>query len=575
MATAISVPQTLGADLIERLASLAGQPEGVPEVALSAVPYGSMVSLIAHGIIEPPPGDLQPDAAFEVVLTRHGRDIIDSCADLGTPSLTTPPGLSSSPVGVPISASDAALLDEENMEIGAVATFQGPMPQFGDALEYIGARLDHFPRYRQKLVSPRIGRQRWVRDPDFNLDYHVRYAAIPPPGTHAELEKLVARIFSQCLDRTKPLWEVWLVAGLPAGRFAVISKAHVAVIDGVSGFELMTMLFDVTSKPVHALADLPWELEPPAEIASPGALFAASIKEDAARVARAIPSGFAAAVDDPRAAASKAQRALETVAKRAWQRLRPPPKSPLGTDFSPHRRTALVEADMHDFNSVQVAFGATMDDVVVAVIAGALRSWLVARDLPSEEYVLTAAVPVCDQPALLGDGITSLLAPLPVDRADPFERLERSHAVLGALGVGIPEPWSSEAPSNRQPKIVAHISRMRAPRQQSDLLIANVPGPPLPLFFRQRRMESIYPIPPLINDGAAALAVMAYDDRVHFSVVGDHRALEDLEIVAQGLTSALRELVDLSVTSPRRLETGAAGSDEDSVLESPTADAVA
>jgi WS/DGAT/MGAT family acyltransferase len=554
--TAISVPHTLGTDLIERLALLAGQPEGVPEVALSAVPYGSMISLIAHGIIEPPEENPEPDDAFEVVLTRHGREIINSCAQLRSPDeqASRPPRVSS--VGVPISADDAAFLDEEGMEIGAVATFDGPIPNFGDALEYVRGRLDHFPRYRQKLVAPRIGRQRWVCDPHFNLDYHVRYAAIPPPGGTAELEALTARIFSQFLDRSKPLWEVWLVAGLANGRFAVISKAHLALIDGVSGFDLMTMLFDVSSKPVSTLADLPWEPEPPVEVASSGALLAATIKEDATRLARVLPvlpGRIASAVDNPRAAATRAQRVMEAAARRVWTLLRPPPRSPLNASFSPHRRMALVDADLEDFKKVKDAFGATIDDVVVAVIAGALRSWLAARDMPADDYVLTAAVPVCSQAALLGDGIANMLAPLPVDQADAFKRLERTHFALGDVRRSRSQ-WSPDgmgAVYPAQPKIVAHTSRMRVSPALYDLLIANVPGPPLPLFFGQRRMASIYPVPPLTGERAVAVAVMAYNDQLHFSVVGDYRVLEDIDIVAEGVTSALRELVELGTSSPK------------------------
>jgi diacylglycerol O-acyltransferase len=551
-ATQLTVPRTLTRELVERLARLSGQPEGVAEVALSAVPYGSLSSLIAHGIIAPV-DDEKIDAAVELVITPYGRQIIDACARLVKPheasrSAPTPRA------GIAVSKLDARFLGQDGMEVGAVATFVGSSPTYSQVLEYIRARLDRVPRYRHKLAAPLIGPQRWVDDPAFNLEYHVRYAALPSPGGMTELQKLVGRIFSQRLDRSKPLWEVFLVAGLKNKRFAVISKTHLAMVDGISGFDLMTTLFDVSKKPPEVYSDLQWD--PQSEPSSAELTFA-SLNDAIHHTAKLSRRVIASTVEDPLGTATQIERALvQTLTRKLSAVLKPRPTSPLDMGLSPHRRVEFVDMPLADFKAVKNAFGATVNDVVLAVIAGGLRTWMESRDLRPDNTELRAALPLSTagrDGGSRGPGITQMVAPLPVNMADPVKRLHHVRNVLR----GIKESRKALAADViadmayfASPTILAQASRLHFSKRLCDLVVANVPGPPMPLYVLGRRMETIYPVAPLTGERAIAIAVMSYNnDRIYFSVIADRLALPDIHVVVDGITWALQELVDLSASA--------------------------
>src|SRR5215217_5448825 len=292
-----------------------------------------------------------------------------------------------------LTAVDAGFLAQEgansHMHIGAVMIFEGPPPAFEDFADHVRGRLHLVPRFRHKLAFPPLetGRPLWVDDPNFNLEYHVRDTALPAPGSERQLRALAARVHSQALDRTKPLWEMWLVHGLEGGRFALLSKTHHALVDGVSGVDLATVLFDLQPTPaVVEHPDAPWEPRPTPsglEMAARGMRGLAGLPFDAA--SRAI--GAAAR---PGEALAGTREALEGLGEVAWAGLNPAPETPLNVEIGPHRRLVWVRHELSDFKRVKDALGGTVNDVVLAVVAGALRRWLRTRGVRTEGLELRA-----------------------------------------------------------------------------------------------------------------------------------------------------------------------------------------
>jgi WS/DGAT/MGAT family acyltransferase len=445
-----------------------------------------------------------------------------------------------------LSAVDAAFLHQEgeatHMHIGAIARFAGPAPPYEDVLEHIGTRLHLVPRYRQKLAVPPggFGRQRWVDDPRFNLEYHVRHTALPRPGDEERMLRLAGRVFSQRLDRTKPLWELWMVEGLEDGNWALISKTHHALVDGVGGVDLTTVLFDLQPDAPPQNGDEVWVPHPEPSSAE---LAAASLTS-AARRALTLPL---------RAPSLVSRDTLGGLAEVARASLSSAPDTPLNVAISPHRRIAIAPASLDDFKLVKNHFGGTVNDVVLAVVAGALRDWLHSRGLRTEGLEMKACVPVSTRVAgddgALGNQITQLIAPLPIHLADPVERLRAvSEAMAGikeskqALGAELIAGAQDFAP----PTILAQSSRMNFSTRFYNLLVTNIPGPQVPLFLLGRELEAMYPIAFLAGDRALAIAIMSYNGRMSFGLIGDLDAMADVEVVAEGITHSLRELVRLA-----------------------------
>ena len=454
-----------------------------------------------------------------------------------------------------LSPIDAAFLHQEgpttHMHIGACATFEGPPPPFADVLEHIRCRLHLVPRYRQKLAIPPagVGRQRWIDDPAFNLEYHVRHTALPAPGDEYKLRRLVARVSAQRLDRTKPLWELWIVEGLADGGFAVISKTHHAMVDGVSGVDLMTMLFDVSEEPRDAGPDPGWVPQPEPS----GAELAATSLSGAARTALGLPLRVAAAAAQPQRAAADMREALQGLAEVVSAGMNPAPDSPLNVSIGPHRRVAFAEAPLADFKTVKNAFGGTVNDVVLTAVAGAVRAWMHSRGMRVEGLELKAAVPVSTRASgeqgALGNRITQLVAPLPIHQPDPVRRLQYVREAMDdvkeskqAVGAEVIAGMQDFAP----PTILAQASRLNFSARFYNLLVTNIPGPQLPIYLLGREMKAVRPIAFLAGDRALAVAAISYNGRVCFGLIGDYEALPDIDVLATGITDALGELVALA-----------------------------
>jgi len=458
-----------------------------------------------------------------------------------------------------LSALDASFLAQEreasHMHVGGLAILEGKPPRYENLLEHVASRLHLVPRYRQKLAESPLetGRPFWIDDPSFNLNYHIRHTALPHPGSEEQLRLLAGRVFSQRLDRSKPLWELWLVQGLEAEdggegeRFAVISKSHHAMVDGVAGVDIATVLFDLEPVPARGPeTENDWTPHPepsPVELVVQNAV-------DAARRPLSLAGEATRALTRPRRTLTEAWEAVEGVAEVAWAGLTPAPDTPLNAQIGPHRRLVWVRARLSDFKRVKDALGGTVNDVVLTVVTGALRRWLQDRGVRTEGLELRALVPVSiraeDERGKLGNRIAAMRGPLPVYADDPVERLAIVREAMKDLkdskqahGAEVLTALESFAP----PTLLAQASRLNFSTRLFNLIVTNVPGPQLPLYLLGHELREIVPIAFLPEDHALAIAIMSYNGRMDFGLLGDYDAMSDLGDFAMLLEASLGELL--------------------------------
>ncbi|MGI8731625.1 MAG: WS/DGAT/MGAT family O-acyltransferase [Solirubrobacteraceae bacterium] len=455
-----------------------------------------------------------------------------------------------------LQALDAGFLHQEgpasHMHVGALVIAEGPVPDYEDLLDSIRRRLHLVPRYRQRLVFPpaNSGRPLWTDDTDFNIVYHVRYTALPEPGSHEQLMQLCARVFSQQLDRSKPLWEFWLIEGLDDGSFGLLTKAHHAMIDGIGGVDLATVLFDLGPEPTPIDEDLdPWVPEPDP---NPVELLTAEVS-DMAKVSASVTQKALDAFRRPEHALRQARVAAEGVGEIVWAGLNPAPDTPLNVEIGPHRRFASVDSELTDFKAVKNAFGGTVNDVVLTVVAGALRHWLQSRGVRTEGLELRALVPVSvrteDQRGAPGNRIAAMRGPLPVWVEDPVARLEVVREAMDDLKDS-KQAIGAEVLSNVQnfapPTVLAQASRINFSTRLFNMLVTNIPGPQVPLYVQGREMRTVFPIAFLPQNHALAIAIMSYNGHMNFGLLGDFDAMADLDEFAEAIQDALAELVALA-----------------------------
>jgi diacylglycerol O-acyltransferase len=455
--------------------------------------------------------------------------------------------------GERLTAVDASFLAQEgahaHMHIGAVMVFEGPPPAFRDFANHVRGRLHLVPRYRQKLAVPPLetGRPLWVDDTNFNLEYHLRHTALPAPGTEEKLRALAARIHSQRLDRTKPLWEVWLVQGLEHGRFALISKTHHALVDGVAGVDLATVLFDIEPVP----RAVPHEGEPWVPQREPsGAALAVRGLQGLVRTPLTLAGRALEAAMRPAESLVAAREAVEGLGEVAWAALNPAPSTPLNVPIGPHRRLAFVRGELADFKLVKDVFDGTVNDVVLSVVAGGLRRWLRSRGVRTEGLELRALVPVSirakDERGQLGNRLAAMRGPLPVYVEDPVARLQVVRQAMDglkeskqAVGAEVLAGLQDFAP----PTILAQASRINFSTRLFNLLVTNVPGPQFPLYVLGRELEEAFPVAFLPREHALAVAIMSYNGGIDFGLLADFDAMPDLDAFARMLEQSRDELV--------------------------------
>jgi WS/DGAT/MGAT family acyltransferase len=466
-----------------------------------------------------------------------------------------------------LTSTDASFLHQEghssHMHIGGVLIFEGPPPAFDDYLRHLRSRLHLVPRYRQKLATPPLetGRPLWVDDPNFNLEYHMRHAALPSPGTEQQLFQLVGRIVSQPLDRSKPLWESWLVEGLEDDRFALISKTHHSLVDGVSGVDLATVLLDHSREPAPVPTDLePWQPKPepsPAELVFAGVR---GIVTTSAEIAlRAL-----TAAHKPATSFAIAREAAEGLGEIVWAGLNPAPATPLNIEIGPHRRYAIVRQRLSEYKEIKDALSGTVNDVVLTVVSGALARWLRSRGVRTEGLEMRALVPVSvrtkhDQ-GTLGNRLSAMRGPLPVYISDPVARLQIVRTAMDglkgskqAVGAATLAAVNNLAP----PTVLAQASRLNFSTRLFNLLVTNIPGPQVPLYVLGRELLDLFPVAFLPKDHALAIAIMSYNGAIDYGLLGDYDALPDIDLLAEGIDNELAELLSAARTKAGATAAGA------------------
>jgi diacylglycerol O-acyltransferase len=439
--------------------------------------------------------------------------------------------------------------DGTQMHVASTTLFEGPAPPYVEFRDHIESRLHLVPRFRQKVRFVPFGQGRpvWVDDPHLNLTYHVRHTSLPEPGSEQQLRVLAARIFSQQLDRSKPLWELWLVEGLKGGRFAIVGKTHHAMVDGVSGVDITTVLFDVERDPVET----PVDTEKWAPVPEPnGPQLLAEALVERTIYPREIARGLRRIMRGPRRALRRATDAALAAGSFAWTGVAAPP-SPLNFDVGTHRRFAWVRASLGDLKQVKNELGGTVNDVILAAVAGALGRYMRSRGHPTVGLELRAMVPVsvrtAEQRGTLGNQVTAMMATLPVWCEDPKRRMEIVRQSMGdlkqskqAVGASLLTQLADFAP----PTIAGQAARLQSRQRFFNLVVTNIPGPQFPLYLMGRRMERVFPMVPLAKNQGVCIGIMSYDGQVNFGLIGDYDGLPDLEDLAQDLEASIDELID-------------------------------
>jgi diacylglycerol O-acyltransferase len=464
-----------------------------------------------------------------------------------------------------LTALDSSFLHLEDggahMHVAAVMTFNGPAPAYRELLEAIESRLHLVPRYRQRLAFVPLGqgRPRWVDDPHFNANYHIRHAALPAPGSDEELKRLAARVFGQRMDRSKPLWEIWLVEGLDDDRFAILSKTHHALVDGVSGVDIVSILFDTETTPAPRPPTAPWVPRP---VPTSTELLAEALLERSTVPAEAL-RGLRALTRAPRLMAGRVAGGVAGLGSMALAGLSPAPRSPLNVDIGPHRRYTWVDADLARFKAIKSALGGTVNDVVLTSVALALGRWMRGRDEDTDDVELRAMVPVSvraeTESGALGNRVATMWAPLPIGIRDPVECFAQVHEAMKDLkesGQAVGAETLTQLADFAPPTIMSQAARLQARQRFFNLVVTNVPGPQVALYLLGRRLLGLYPVVPLAQKQALGIAIMSYNGRLGYGLLADFDALPDLEELATHLEGAIDDLAAASGADDRRGRTG-------------------
>ncbi|WP_020496369.1 WS/DGAT/MGAT family O-acyltransferase [Sciscionella marina] len=446
-----------------------------------------------------------------------------------------------------LSAFDASLLFAEDtatpMHIGSVAVFVRPRTGFDyeSLVDLVERRLALIPRYRQRVleVPLQLARPVWVDDERFDITYHVRRSALPEPGSAEQLRELTGRLMSRPLDRERPLWEVYLVEGLAEDRLAIITKTHNALVDGIDAIEIGQAILDPGPREG---AEARWSWSPRAAPSGPRLLL------DALREALASPVEL---LDTARLAvgdlATSVRRCRDALGALTSALTRPAPGSPLNTTLGPHRRFVGGATELSAYRDIAERVGATVNDVVLAVVAGALRSWFTGRGEPLDQGSLVRALVPLSTNEDQDETVTPYLVDLPVGEPDPLGRLRQVRNQLRAhteSGHSVAARVLLHAHGLAPATLHALGSRTASgfTRHVFNLVITNVPGPQVPLYAAGARMVEMYPVVPLLRNQALAIGVSSYDGGVYFGLNADRAALADVGELAGLIETELGEL---------------------------------
>jgi WS/DGAT/MGAT family acyltransferase len=458
-----------------------------------------------------------------------------------------------------MSALDAGFFfaESENtpMHVGSVAVFEGPAPTYGDVVRLLLSKLPQVPRYRQRVrpVPMQLGRPLWVDDPHFQILYHVRHTAVPGPGSDEQLRNLAGRVLGQRLDMAKPLWELWLVEGLADNRWAIISKVHHCMVDGVAGSDLMQLMFDLDPDATHE----PPKDWTPRRTPSGAALAAGALTEAVAHPLRqlsALPT-MGNAVRTAKALAESGKTAAATVPSLAKQAVTPTARS-LNGPIGPHRRWAWTEGKFEEFKAVRTAMGGTVNDVVLTAITGGFRDLLKGRgELSSEKLVVRSMVPVsvrrADQKGALNNQVSAVFVDLPVGLPDPVERLqtirgqmdEYKRTMQAVDANSIIEMGNFVAPALLSLGVRAAL---QAGQFWCQAVTTNVPGPRVPLYVLGRRMTSATAYVPIAGGTRCSIGIFSYLNTMTFGINADFDGYPDVDVLSGGIRHGIEELLSIA-----------------------------
>ena len=455
-----------------------------------------------------------------------------------------------------LSALDASFLGIENgnyhMHVGGVMILDaGPVRAADGGIDIerirraIHARLHLVPRFRQRLAY--IPYERipiWVDDDRFRLAYHVRHTALPHPGDERVLKRLIGRIMSQPLDRKRPLWEMWIAEGLQGDRFALINKTHHCMIDGISGADLMSVILSPNPEGDPGAPE-PWKPRPrPSD--------AQLVFDELARRALQPVDVLRAAYEtfnDPETKVREAAEAVAGIVEAFAPALNPVSPTPLNIDVGPHRRFDWTEMKVADLKAVKNALGGTLNDVVLATVSGALRIFFRQRGLHPNDLEIRAMVPVSvrsqDQRGHLGNRVTQMTAPLPVNLSDPVERLravrettaglKESRQALGGEVLTAISDWTV-------PNLLVQAVRLASRARPYNLIVTNVPGPQIPLYLQGALMRTAYPVVPLFEHLGLVVGLFSYNGGLFWGVNADWEHIPDLHDFIVAIEASFREL---------------------------------
>jgi len=452
-----------------------------------------------------------------------------------------------------LTALDSAFLHLEDqssahMHVASVMVFDGEAPTLDELVEHVAGRLHLVPRYRQRLAYVPLGQGRpvWTDDPHFNPYYHIRHTALPRPGDEGALKRLAGRIFSQRLDRSKPLWEIWLVQALAGGRFALVAKTHHALVDGISGVDITTVLFDTAPDPAPTAPPSPWAAKP-----LPGrAKLLGEALVERSTVPAEMYRGTRRLVRRPRRAAGQFKDVLANIGATTLAGINAPaPPSPFNVEIGPHRRYTFLDVELASLKAVKDSLGGTLNDAVLTTVALALGRYLRQHGHNTDKLVLKAMVPVSvrtkEQRGALGNQVAAMWAPLPVGIENPAECMRKIAAAMEDLknsGQAVGAQALTNLAGFAPPTILSQAARLQARQPFFNLVVTNVPGPQFPLYLLGRPLDVLYPVVPLAQRQALGIAVLSYNGHMGFGLLGDYDALPDLEAIAVDLKWAVAAL---------------------------------
>jgi diacylglycerol O-acyltransferase len=456
-----------------------------------------------------------------------------------------------------LSALDASFLSLEapnaHMHVAVTAILEpGPLAGVAGGIDFervrlhLAGALDQIPRYRQRVAwEPLLRHPVWVDDAAFSLSYHLHHSALPRPGSLRQLKRLVGRLMSQKLDRSKPLWEMWVVEGLEDGRFAVITKVHHSMVDGIAGVDMLKAILSPSPEAPQREPGA-WRPRP---APSGGELLAGELRRRG-QLARSAAGGVAASLLHPRRAArvlADAGDGLLELARRGYRSASPTPLNP--DRIGPHRHFDWLRFDLDRVKAVKRSLGGTVNDVVLATVSGAVGRYLVRHGVALSDLDFRAMIPVSTRPpgdtADAGNQVASLLARLPIDEADPARRLRRlvettaalkaSHQLRGVKLIEDAADWTATA-------LVTGMVRLAMRRRAGNLVVTNVPGPTFPLYLHGAPLLECYPLVPLVANQALGIALISYAGGLYWGFNADRYAIRDLHDLVGDTAAAFEDL---------------------------------